>query len=34
MGPEIIQHYQTGERYPLAVADYRRCKNNKALKQQ
>jgi hypothetical protein len=34
IGPEIIQRYDTGESYALAIAAYRRCKNIKALKQQ
>ncbi len=31
VGPEILQRYDTGESYALAVADYRRCKQNIAL---
>lgn len=33
IGPELLQRYDTGESYALAVANYRRCKSNKALKQ-
>lgn len=34
IGPELLQRYDTGESYALAVANYRRCKNDMALKQQ
>jgi hypothetical protein len=34
IGPELLQRYDTGESYALAVASYRRCKNDMALKQQ
>lgn len=34
IGPELVQRYDTGESYALAIAEYRRCKNAKALKQQ
>lgn len=33
IGPEILQRYDTGESYALAIADYRRCKDDIALKQ-
>lgn len=33
IGPEILQRYDTGESYALAIANYRSCKNKQALKQ-
>lgn len=32
IGPELLQRLDTGESYALAIASYRRCKDNKALK--
>lgn len=31
VGPEILQRYDTGESYALAVAEYRQCKRQAAL---
>ena len=33
IGPELLQRYDTGESYALAVANYRRCKSDMALQQ-